>query len=287
MSHQTTKAAKFGRLATATVAAGLAATMLGFGTPAAAAPLKQPVEGYVEGLVLEDIAEACEQNSVTINIKKDLPADLSAAGYTFSIYRVQGIDVTTEAGREEGRGLSVVEAGKRTDPKADATRTTGEEGTVVFEGLPTGMYLVAGRAPEGERYKGYSPIPFTIFLPTGGVDADGDATGWVCDTDLERKLEDPDKPPPSTPGTPPSTPGTPPTSTPGKPPTTKPGTPPTKTTPGQPPTTKTTPGAPGPSGGGGGGLPLTGVSVIGALVIAAGMVAAGIALRRRSATDKS
>lgn len=103
MSNQAIRATKAGKIATATMAAGFAAAMLGFGVPAAAATLDEPVEGHIQGLLLDEIAEVCATNSVKINIKNDLPAGVNPAGYKFSIYRVNGIDVTTEEGREEGK----------------------------------------------------------------------------------------------------------------------------------------------------------------------------------------
>ncbi|WP_295624703.1 SpaA isopeptide-forming pilin-related protein [uncultured Corynebacterium sp.] len=259
-----------GAVAAPMMAAGLCAALLGMAAPAVAEAVPKPVEGHIESLLLEDAAQ-CESNSVTIDISDDLPAGIDPSGYKFTIRKVNDVDVTTEEGRQKARDMSITEAGK--PPYGlEETATTGAEGTVVFSDLPPGMYLVVGKKPEGAAYEGYDPIPFTILLPTGGIDADGNLTGWNCDTELERKLEDPTAPKPTTPPTGPSKPSTTTTTT------------TTSTKPGQPPTSKTS--APGPGGGGGGGnLATTGVSVLGALVVAAGMIAAGVALRRRNSND--
>lgn len=226
-------------------------------------------------------------------------------GFTFSIQRVDGIDLTTERGWEEARRISIDQARNRlTGPVRSAV--TDSTGSVTFNGLGVGLYLVTEKPPADDNYTWSWGPPFLLTLPTGNAEG----TQWDYDVEVIAKSV-PDGVPDDygstpTPEVPPQTPprDIPPGDTP--PGDTPPGeTPPRNTPPGDTPpgaTPTTTPSAPvpgSPGSGEDGGTPSwrdrelpslanTGASILGVVALGALLVAlGGFLVRRRQAEEDS
>ncbi len=122
----------------------------------------------------------------TINIHKYLnpvPADQATGeemdttnmgdiveGVTFSVQKVNGIDITTDEGLKAAAALTPATA-KDMDLAAPVTGDTDDAGNVSFPNLPVGVYLVK----ETEVPAGVVPgNPFLVFLPM----TNSDGTGW-------------------------------------------------------------------------------------------------------------
>lgn len=227
-----------GRLLAVAVAASLLA---GAGGAAAIT-----VTGEVEGLDVAAV-EQCGTVDLTVKLPLGNPYDQVApgqlppgppAGTFFTVKRIDGIDLTTDAGWQKAADMSVEQA---LDAPSTLTKTavTDATGTAVIAGLPVGLYLVTAVTPEDPAYAKTTYAPMLVTLPTGGVGENGATGTWNCAPVVYAK------PTTETPTTPPTPPTTPPASPPG-------------------------PSSPG------GKLPLTGVSVF--ALIGAAIAAAGVGL---------
>ena len=285
------------RIAVACSAAVIGASFAGAG---AALADTRVVSGNDAGLVAESVDKHAQ---LTLTVRKvatnpydDVPegAKPSAiAGARFALSLVEGVDVTTTAGREEAKGLSLADASSKTlNPIAQ--RTTDADGVAEFTGLAPGLYLLEETAPDGE-YNYHLSSPKLIILPLGNATGDGFDYENVVVTKPE-----PSRPPTTTttrtrpPATETTTrpplPPIPPitvttrTSTPTthvtEPPATTTLTPPTTATPGK--TTGTTTVAPPSKSSRDGGLASTGANVLWLVGIAAILIIGGLALARRN-----
>lgn len=159
--------------------------------PPAAATEKNVVIGEIEGL---DIAEipGCGTVDLPLIVKKTDSED-RVDNITFTVERLAGIDLTTEAGWGEVRELDI-DAAMDAEKAGTWTKTTDAEGLATFTYLPIGVYLVTAKTPEEANY--LQPVPFVITLPTGSED------GWACDRDIYAKFEpgqpEPEEPTPTT-----------------------------------------------------------------------------------------
>lgn len=285
------------RIAVACSAAAIGASFAGAG---AALADTRVVSGNDAGLVAESVDKHAQ---LTLTVRKvatnpydDVPegAKPSAiAGARFTLSLVEGVDVTTTAGREEAKGLSLADASSKTLTHI-AQRTTDANGVAEFTGLAPGLYLLEESAPDG-NYNYHLSSPKLIILPLGNATGDGFDYENVVVTKPE-----PSRPPTTTttrtrpPATETTTrpplPPIPPitvttrTSTPTthvtEPPATTTLTPPTTATPGK--TTGTTTVAPPSKSSRDGGLASTGANVLWLVGIAAILIIGGLALARRN-----
>ena len=232
------------------------------------------VTGDATGLSVADI-----NGSRTGRIKVIEPKGQGAVvpGVRYTLERISGIDLTTEAGWKRASELSDADAAAA--PKdAGITKVVDENGEAVFDGLPVGVYYVTESDPEGVP-DGYRPTdPFVITLPVARKNPDG----WRYEVAVYAKAQPGESTPPVTP--PPSTvttTTTPPVTT----TTTTTTTPPVTTTTTTPVTTTTTPDKPSTTERIRKGLASTGANVLGLIAVGVGLLLLGgflVARRRRS-----
>lgn len=226
--------------------------------------------------------------SQTLNIKK-LPRNPhddpipgakpfgGVEGLTFRLSKVNGVDATTELGREAAKQYTVQRA--RHEGFSDAReQKTNADGVAEFRDLGPGLYLIEEFAPDDEHDWRLSR-PQLVILPLGDVMGENYSYENVLVTKPE-PTEPPTTPPgtPEDPGTPPGTPG-------------KPGTPPsTPQEPGEPgePGRPDDPEASGNPGGGektraggDGELAITGANVLWAFLAGVGLIVFGFVLMRK------
>ena len=91
--------------------------------------------------------------------------DGGVAGLSFTLSRVRGVDVTTEAGRAAAKKLTVAKAREAGVDKV-ASALTNAEGKALFTGLHPGLYLVEESAPDTQHDYRLSD-PRLIILPLG------------------------------------------------------------------------------------------------------------------------
>ncbi|WP_286954850.1 MULTISPECIES: pilin N-terminal domain-containing protein [Corynebacterium] len=213
------------------------------GAPIANADVRTVI-GTVDSQAIADIDAS---STVDLTIIKTPPQKIS--GISFTVRKVKGVDLTTPAGWEAARRMSVGSA-KIRGFDSEASATTDAEGKAYFKNLPIGLYLVSQQGTSASI--GKEPAEFLITLPTGS----DDGTYWNYDVEVFAKEEDKDKPP------------TPPVPTPTPPPVTS--------TPPAPPETPevptTTPGKGKPSKG----LADTGANVTGLAALALFLIAGGV-----------
>lgn len=163
------------RIARAAAALAVALAMI-FGAPAALADLRT-VTGNVDS---QAIAAINPDRTVRLTMIKTPPSrydGVSASeipagvisGVTFTVSRVDGVDLTTEEGWALARDMTVAQAKER-GFTLTRSAVTGVDGEAVFTELPIGLYLVTETAPAnpGPGYIGSNE--FLITLPTGGDD---------------------------------------------------------------------------------------------------------------------
>ncbi|MEJ6012941.1 SpaA isopeptide-forming pilin-related protein [Corynebacterium sp. H127] len=255
------------------VAAAVTIAALGI-TPALADVVT--VTGSISGLEVAETAQ-CGAIDVTMVVNRTRPHDV-IEGTTFTLDKVSGIDLATQAGWDEVKGMDV---DKVRDAHKDGSwhATTDATGHAYFTGLPIGAYYVSATVPnDGNHLK---PQEFIITLPTGSNE------GWNCTPIINAKFEPvPSTTTPSTttPDYPPFDPKNPDTSTPGTP----------------PPTTTPTDEVGGihnaPNGGGdprqdqvlgiSRALATTGAAVIGVFAAAVALMVIGIFLVRRRKNER-
>lgn len=202
-------------------------------------------------------------------------------GLTFRLSKVNGVDATTELGREAAKQYTVQRA-RHEGFSESREEATNAKGVAVFNDLGPGLYLIEEFAPDDEHDWRLSR-PQLVILPLGDVMGES----YSYDNVLVTK-PDPGTPPTTPPGTPPEEPGTPP-GTPEKP--GDPGTPPsTPEEPGEPgePGRPDDPEAPGDPGGGektrtggDGELAITGANALWAFLAGVGLIVFGFVLMRK------
>lgn len=203
-------------------------------------------------------------------------------GLTFRLSKVNGVDATTELGRESAKKYTVQRA-RHEGFSESREEKTNAKGVAVFNDLGPGLYLIEEFAPD-DAHEWRLSRPQLVILPLGDVMGEN----YSYDNVLVTK-PDPGTPPTTPPGTPPGEPGTPP-STPEKP--GGPGTPPS--TPGEPgdPEVPDTPDSSGERSEGGdterprdGALAVTGVNVLWAFAVGIALIVLGFILMRRKNTE--
>ncbi|WKS27849.1 cell surface protein [Corynebacterium propinquum] len=265
------------------VAVAVAAS-LGLSAPLADAS-QRVISGNDKNLSADSMDAARSQ---TLNIKK-LPRNPhddpipgakpfgGVEGLTFRLSKVNGVDATTEFGREAAKKYTVQRA--RHEGFSDAReQKTNADGVAEFRDLGPGLYLIEEFSPDDEHDWRLSR-PQLVILPLGDVMGENYSYENVLVTKPE-PTEPPTTPPgtPEDPGTPPGTPG-------------KPGTPPsTPQEPGEPgePGRPDDPEASGNPGGGektraggDGELAITGANVLWAFLAGVGLIVFGFVLMRK------
>lgn len=91
----------------------------------------------------------------------------AVAGATFTLSRVNGIDVTTDEGRARAKDMTL-DGARAAGLKQVATSRTDEAGEVVFGDLAPGLYLLEESAPDSD-HEYHVSRPQLIILPLGDV----------------------------------------------------------------------------------------------------------------------
>lgn len=263
-----------------TTAIALATALTLGATPVAMADLRT-VTGNVDVQAISQIDPARSIDLTLIktppNPYDDVPVgDIPGSvieGVTFTVRKVNNVDLTTEAGWALARGMSVAEA-KRRGFSEDHSAVTDAEGKAYFTELSVGLYLVTETPPANPGVNYERSAEFLITLPTGGDDGEH----WNYDVTVYTKDKvKPTKPPKPTdpPTIPPIIPVPIPVPVPGGGSSVDPGpTPtPTPTTPAAPVPDKGTTPPPG--------LAMTGANVAGLGALALALIAGGALLIRR------
>lgn len=251
-------------------------------TPPRLAADERVITGNDQNLSVDEMEAKREQ---TLNIKKlprnphddPIPGERpygGVEGLMFRLSKVQGVDVTTNEGRESAKKYTVQRARHQGFSETREAKTNAD-GAAVFEQLGPGLYLIEEFAPD-EEHDWRLSSPQLVILPLGDVMGEN----YSYDNVLVTK-PDPGTPPtspPEDPGTPPGTPG-------------QPGTPPNTTDqpgePGEPgrPVDPEAPGNPGggekPRAGGDGELAITGANVLWAFLAGVGLIVFGFVLMRK------
>lgn len=270
-------------LSTTSLAVAIAAGVM-FSAPFADAD-QRVISGNDKNLSADSMDAARAQ---TLNIKK-LPRNPhddpipnakpfgGVEGLTFRLSKVNGVDATTELGRESAKKYTVQRA-RHEGFSESREEKTNAKGVAVFNDLGPGLYLIEEFAPD-DAHEWRLSSPQLVILPLGDVMGED----YSYENVLVTKPE-PTEPPTTPPGTP-EDPGTPP-GTPGKP-STPPSTPQEPGEPGEPgrPDDPEAPGNPGGGektrGGGDGELAITGANVLWAFLAGVGLIVFGFVLMRK------
>lgn len=255
------------------------------------------ITGATDGLNISDIR--CDTGSLTL-IKRppaafegvdkaDLPEG-TIDGATFTLRRIDDIDLTKQAGWDAAKALTIEEARSRLSDEVWKAES-GRDGRAVVTGLPTGVYLVSETPPANRPAEYRRTQEFLITVPAGMRTADGNVASWSCDVQVFTK--DTNDVPPTEPSNPPETT---PVSTPPEPSTTVPDFPPGESsvtsTPSSPvPDTPKTPGEPDLPEKVGKGvtdrLGNTGANVLGIAALGIALAIAGFLVQRRKKNEEN
>ncbi|MFJ3957083.1 SpaH/EbpB family LPXTG-anchored major pilin [Arthrobacter sp. NPDC090010] len=170
-----------GRAVRAAIATAVGAALFALSVaPAQAAPLVDLDPGATSTLTIHKFEQPEEFGEAADGLPRDTAGLKPMPGVGFTVQKVQGIDLTTNAGWAEAAALSADEAKSRTE-KPGRTLTTGTDGVAVFSGLPLGLYLVS----ESSAPAGVTPSkPFLVTLPlTHPTDRDH----WLYDVHVYPK----------------------------------------------------------------------------------------------------
>lgn len=177
------------------------------------------ITGVTDGLNVSDIR--CDTGSLTLIKrppaafegvdKEDLPAG-TIDGATFTLRRIEDIDLTKQAGWDAAKALTIQEARSRLSDEVWKA-VSGRDGRAVVTGLPMGVYLVSETPPAKRPSEYRRTLDFLITVPAGMRTADGNVASWSCYVQVFTKDTD---------DVPPTEPSNPPTSTPPEPSTTVP-----------------------------------------------------------------
>lgn len=269
MMNMTSNSKRTTRLTRAAASIAVVAAMSLGGTSVMADA--RTVIGVVDAQAVSAIDPA---RSIDLTLIKTPPnPDGVIEGVTFTVRKVNNVDLTTEAGWALARGMSVAEARQRGFSE-EHSAVTDAEGKAYFTGLSVGLYLVTETVPSDANENYERSAEFLITLPTGG----DDGQHWNYDVTVYTKDKvKPTKPPKPTdpPTIPPIIPVPVPVPVPGGGSSVDPGpTPtPTPTTPAAPVPDKGTTPPPG--------LAMTGANVAGLGALALALIAGGALLIRR------
>ncbi|MGV0432696.1 SpaA isopeptide-forming pilin-related protein [Corynebacterium sp. 20_84] len=260
-----------------------ASLMLGSSFSAGLADAKV-ISGNDSRLAAEDVDT---QRLMTLTVRKvqknpydEVPAGqkpAAIAGAEFTLSRVNGVDVTTSAGRKEAKEFTLEKA-RENGLTQVAKQTTDKQGVAEFTDLKPGLYLLEESAPNGD-YDYHLSSPKLIIMPLGNVTGEEFDYENVIVTKPDNQVPPPDTPPTtsttSTTTTTTTSPNTPPP--PG-------GNPPPTTTSVPPETTSATPPPGDTPADGGSRSPLasTGANVLWALGLGGLLIIAGFFLARRN-----
>ena len=178
------------------------------------------ITGATDGLNISDIR--CDTGSLML-IKRppaafegvdkaDLPAG-TIDGATFTLRRIEDIDLTKQAGWDAAKALTIQEARSRLSDEVWKA-VSGRDGRAVVTGLPMGVYLVSETPPANRPAEYRRTLDFLITVPAGMRTADGNVASWSCDVQVFTKDTDdvpstePSNPPVTTPITTPPEPST-------------------------------------------------------------------------------
>lgn len=181
--------------------AALAGLSLSLGAPAIIAPIAGAQEapagspivnaGAKGTLTIHKRANPTQMGTPTGNADANVSGD-PLAGVGFTIYKVNGIDLTTNAGLVAAANLDVASyltAGGAADTTkvtaiGNGQQTTDSNGEISYSDLELGVYLVLETSPLA----GYTPsAPFLAFVPmttgNGGAGAPdaGQGASWTYD----------------------------------------------------------------------------------------------------------
>ena len=258
------------------VAAFGAAAVLtcGMGVPDAAAKVVSgndrdiPAESVDTSRPLSLVAK-----KVATNPFDDVPAGQkppAVAGATFTLSRVNGIDVTTDDGRARAKDMTL-ESARATGLTLITTSRTDEAGEVVFGDLAPGLYLLEESAPDSD-HEYHVSRPQLIILPLGDVHGNEFTYDNVVVTKWDG--DGGETPTVSTP-TPTPSPSTSTNRTPGS----------STTAPSDSPDERATTTQPPATGGNRGVLASTGANVLWAAGLGVLLILIGVVLARRSKND--
>lgn len=175
------------------------ATALSLGIPITIANA-QTVIGVVDSQTIADIQR---DRLVALTLVKTAgnPYDDGTippiAGVSFTVKRVEGVDLSTEAGWATAREITVGEA-QAHGFTHDFTAVTNAEGEAFFSGLPVGLYLISETPVPVAGLETPEIIDFLITLPTG----DYDGESWDYNVHVKAKSEAVASHTPTTPTTP-------------------------------------------------------------------------------------
>ncbi|WP_341742631.1 hypothetical protein QEV55_07780 [Trueperella pyogenes] len=154
------------------------------GTQAAYA---QPVIGDTENVPAQ---VTCEATSLTITLPKPNPFDRpspgdlpepTGAGFKITVQQVKGVDLTSFAGWDGIEKMTTDEAKARGFVGEPRVGVTNAQASVSFKGLPIGLYMVSGVAPEDPHYKLSHLDPFLVSVPLGAGET------WDCAVNIQAK----------------------------------------------------------------------------------------------------
>lgn len=169
------------------IAAMVVAALISLGIPMTMGSA-QTVIGVVDSQAIADI-DTNRTVDLTIIKTPGNPYDdgtaPTIAGVSFTIKRVQGIDLTTEAGWATAREISVPEAQQR-GYTHEFTARTNAQGEASFTGLPIGLYLVSETPVPVAGRDTPVIVDFLITLPTG----DSDGQSWNYNVFVKAKSEE-------------------------------------------------------------------------------------------------
>ena len=156
-----------------TVAAFGAAAVLtcGMGVPDAAAKVVSgndrdiPAESVDTSRPLSLVAKKVATNPFDDVLAGQKPP--AVTGATFTLSRVNGIDVTTDDGRARAKDMTL-DGARAAGLTQVATSRTDEAGEVVFGDLAPGLYLLEESAPDSD-HEYHVSRPQLIILPLGDV----------------------------------------------------------------------------------------------------------------------
>ncbi|WP_124040036.1 LPXTG cell wall anchor domain-containing protein [Neoactinobaculum massilliense] len=102
-----------------------------------------------------------------------LPGELphgGVDGYTVTVARVTGVDLSTTAGLDAAAGLNVGDISDGQLVEATSARTSST-GAVQFSNLTPGLYLVRTAAPADPTHSYFAVEPMLLLLPTANGSA--------------------------------------------------------------------------------------------------------------------
>lgn len=140
--------------------------------------------------VIEEHQQFNGENNFASEVRIFMPKDILysedpnpvRAGYTVTMQRVIDVDVTTEAGYNRAREMSVEEA-RELGLDSGVSGVTDQDGTVWFSNIPAGLYLIETESPADQEHVYTFPDRLAI-LPV----ADGTG-GWTSTVNIHAKAE--------------------------------------------------------------------------------------------------